>query len=355
MIIFIPSDDYAEDASDADTIDSLAYEFIQSGHLETRSIRIGNIGAETVTYSLITRQASAADVTIDFDSATLAPDEISDTTTITIEVPPEAISIGHVFDIVAVVDTSEYELEVTYEAVGANDDRRPQYPDRASSFTDQASNTLDRFSEWFHLLTYLPIAFVPDDPNDRTVLLERTDFVGSTGIRVLSKSDPCERLNPTNETWGYTLSTSMLRGTFVNESREISMDQATGLNYETSAYLVFPAEEELIREWRLFEPARDQYKRTVYVIERQGELYAIENIVPLSMGQILSHFEADLVAIHRKDQNISSRYNPWAMSYRNESDKPTHVWQCPYDLDAILDDIGSNASMGSNLLGSDVS
>ena len=103
MIVYIPSDDYNEVASDADTIDSLAYDFIQAGHLETRSIRIGNIGAETVTYSLITRQASAADVTIDLDSRTLAPDQISDTTTITIEVPPDALSMGQLFDVVAVV------------------------------------------------------------------------------------------------------------------------------------------------------------------------------------------------------------------------------------------------------------
>ena len=91
------------------------------------------------------------------------------------------------------------------------------------------------------------------------------------------------------------------------------------------------------------------------MIERQGELYAVEKTIPYFMGQILSHVEADLVSIHRKDQNIASRYNPWSISYRFESDKPTHTWQCHFDVDTILEDIGSNASMGSNLLGSDVS
>lgn len=295
---------------------------------------------ETATYAMSTRHVNAADITIDIDAGTLAPNDISDTTSITIEVPPKAISMGQVFDIVAKVGDIEYELEINYEAVGANDFRRPQYPDRASSFTDQASNTLDRFSEWLTLATYTPITF---DPTDDAL------FIRNGSLK--AQSQICERLDPTNDRWGYTLSTSKMRGTFVNESRDISMDQATGITYETSAYLVIPAEEELIREWRLLAPARasdvDQYKRTVYVIERQGELFAIESIIPYYMGAILSHFEADLVSISRKDQNIAARYNPWAISYRLDSDKPTHTWQCHFDVDTILQDIGSNASMSS--------
>lgn len=361
MLIFIPADDYSSTADQAQAITSLEYEFIQGGDSAIKSFRIGNTNSETVTYTLSHRHVDSGTVGISIDSGSLAANDISDTISVTIDVPPDTISMGFVFDIIASSSTgAESTLEVTYIGVGPNAERRPQYPDRTSSFTDVVSGAIDRAAEWFDVFIYEPVAFVAPDPNDRRISI-KTNRDGTQELFWIHNH--CERLNPTNPEWGYTLTVDSLRASFQRESRDIvtHFDSylSQPMSYNTSGLLIIAADQELIRQWALFAPARSndaaQFKRTVFIIERQGLLYSVEDIVEKYRGQTLSHFEADVVEVHKRNMGSPDFFNPWTRTFRFEDDKPYTQYVCEFDLEALLTAIGSNASLGSNLLGSDVS
>jgi len=349
MLIFIPTTEYARDANQCEPVSDLDLGSIRIGTRAAFSFRIGNIGSNTVTWSLY--------VNDEFDPPTDYPDkwelptggqlaagETSDTLTVRVNLPIDAVEMGHVVDLIASDGTEETTLQITYEAMGTNSWRRSNYPRRAGDASDTAANVIDNLGDILRILVFDPVPVEPVTGYGVKMKAEtfgtaRDNLAGYRPLRVINGSDPCDRLNPKDETYGYAQSVAIIQGQFSRESRETRETVTatdTTLVYDVGATLAFRAEDELIRHWALFTPSTEsepeQYKRSVFILQRLGELWAIENIRTVDKGDVLSHFEADLVALHSRHMGKPTFFNPFAVTYPWESDIPYAQFTCLLDF-----------------------
>jgi len=331
-IIFIPTNDYSTSASDAATISEIDFGFIQAGSSVSRSFRLGNVGTTTAWSLSFPPQFSASII-----GGTLQADEITDTITLTLSVPTDAIS-GAVFaDIVAATPSgSESRLECVYDVVGANETRTPEFPDRASTFTDNVSNVIDRVSAPIRIHIYEPVPL----SDDGRVLVEQGErgLTGDAGDVVFkSQCDVCERLNPVNTDWGYTHSARTIAANFQAENftiRETFRKDDSVVTWTGGARLIIPAEYVLQRTWALFDasdkPDRQQFKRTVFVLCIQSKWWCAQNLITVRRGGELSYYSADLIPLHNANMGAPEFYNPFALTYRDGDDKPYAMYPCEF-------------------------
>lgn len=347
MLIFIPTTEYARDANEAETISDFDLGSIRIGTRAAFSFRIGNVGSNTVTWSLYVRDEFDPDYPDKWELPTggqLAPGETTDTLTVRVNLPIDAVEMGHVVDLIASDGATETTLQVVYEAMGTNSWRRSNYPRRAGDASDTASNVIDSLGDILRILVFDPVPYVQSGGYGVKMKAEalrtaRDNLAGYRPMRIVNGADPCDRLNPKDETFGYAQSVAIIQGQFSRESRETRQTMTatdTVLTYDVGASLAFRAEDELIRHWALFAPATEtepeQFKRSVFILQRLGELWAIENIRTVDKGDVLSHFEADLVALHSRMMGKPTFFNPFAVTYPCESDIPYAQFTCLLDF-----------------------
>lgn len=348
----VPASDLSTSAADASHVGVLDFGFLQAGESLTRSIRIANTGASPVNW-----QAATASDLAQVSPATgfLSPDEISDTIGITVSLPLEAESGARSIDLIFSTDNGdETTLQLDFQSVGVNVARDSQYPERASSFTDNISNVITRAAEPLRLLTFQPIPF---SPGDNRVLIDFTQarHLEEGGDHRFITQSVEERLNPLNEIWGYSRNESVILGSFQAEMNEITAEfEAMGstTDYMATARLYVGAEFEFPRTWGLFSVGRspdfDQYKRTVYVVERRGEFWTCHNIITKFRGNEIAYTSCDLVQIEPRNMGSPDQYNPFAWTFRAESDKPYAMFTIPTpDLRTLMMDGSGSAALVS--------
>ena len=341
-IVYIPANDYSTRASVAQTITSLDLGFIQAGESKSAAFKVGNSGPAGQFLSLESTSSSPVGpvVSLSETAFTLGPDQISDTVTLAISLPLEVPSQGYVVEITAMgLQTS---LAAYFQAVGVNAPRRSQYPERADQTTDSFQGVIDRLGEPLLLHRFDPI---PYDPADTRVTL---DLEG----HFHSQYQPCDRLDPLNDEWGYSHASEIIIANVQGEEESIRLDfQATdtAMTYSGSLRVTIPAEYELDRQWALFNPASGpdlaQYKRTVWIFERQGTLYAMVHVHPAYQGNVITHYECTAVQIHDRGMGSADFYNPFALTFAKDSDKPYAAFTCPLTL-AFVESVtgGSDSS-----------
>jgi len=347
MLIFIPTTEYARDANQCEPVSDLDLGSIRIGTRAAFSFRIGNIGSNTVTWSLYVRDEFDPDYPDKWELPTggqLAAGQTTDTLTALVNVPINATEIGTVVDLVATDGTEETTLQIVYEAMGTNSWRRSNYPRRAGDASDTAANVIDSLGDILRVLCFDPVPHVESGGYGVKMKAEalsdaRNNLAGYRPLRVVNGSDPCDRLDPKNEAFGYAQSVAIIQGQFSRESRETRHTMTatdTTLVYDVGATLAFRAEDELIRHWALFAPATEtepeQHKRSCFILQRLGELWAIENIRTVDKGDVLSHFEADCILCQSRHMGKPTFFNPFAVTYPFESDVPYAQFTCTLDF-----------------------
>lgn len=354
MLIFVPATDLSTSAHVASSVTSLDLGFIKATGSKQISFRIGNLGSETANVSLSIKDLMDTQVhekvSLSLTSFSISPGEISNTVTLTVSLPRETIGMSHILTVTA---SSGEMLEIYAEYVGPNTERKPQYPDRTGDATRVASDVVFRLGDTLTLFRFTPVAY--DQSDTRRIINDKViTFPSGQG----GCGDPCSRLNPSDPLGrGYTLTTENIIAQFQAESRTIRQSfQATDttLIYEVNGRLILPSEFELTREWALFafesrdglDP--DRYKRTVFIVKRQGELFAIENIRTLDHADDLSHFECDLIALHSRKMGDRNFYCPFNIVYLWGSDEPYSKYPCPCNVpEELMLDTSGGSSGGS--------
>jgi hypothetical protein len=322
-IVYIPAASYATNAHAAETIDSADLGNVRAGASASVSFRVGNVG-ETVTDLTLSVDHPAASLSV--TALTLAPGECSDTLTATVSAAIDCPTQTEL----AYIRAATSELELSWQTVGANVDRTSQAPERAGPYSDKAADMLYNVGEPLRIYRFDPL---PYDPTDTRI------FVGGRGTRFSSQSNVCTRLDPLDTRWGYSLTTETVVGAFQSEEWETT-EQVTvedgAMSWRGSAVLYLPAEFELQRQWALFNPARgvdaDQYKRTVFLTQRQGQVWCLHLITPVYRGDELSYWRCRLVPLAQPSPNDVGYYNPFAVTYENESDRPYATYACSIDV-----------------------
>ncbi len=350
MIVFIPATDYHRNAHEAETMTDFDLGAIRIGTRAAFSFRIGNTGSAAVAWSLSVVDNSDPEYPAKWElpeGGMLAPGQTTDTLTVRMNLPIDAIEMGHIVDLLASDGTGNYPLELTYEAMGTNSWRRSNYPRRAGNATDSATTVIDSIGDILRVLCFHPIAWNPDavagygqKMKFEVLGVQRDNLAGYRPVRIVNGSDPCDRLNPIDETFGYTQALAIIQGQFSREQRETCYSNLTAtdtvMEYQVGASLAFIGQDELIRHWALFEEATEtepaQFKRSVFVLQRLGEWWSIENIRVIDKSDELSHFEADLVALHPRSMGKPTYWNPFAITYELESDVPYAAFTCKLEF-----------------------
>lgn len=350
-LVFIPSNDLSTSANDATSITSLDFGFVQAGESKTQSLRVGSLFSDF--RSITISPASSPDwVSISPSSVDLEPDGISNTIVISVTPPIEAKSESHSIDLVTNGE-EQFVLRLDFEAIGANVARDSQYPERRSSFTDNVSDVVLRASEPLRLLTFTPIPFDPSDTRIRVDFTQRRNLYGDAGDHRFVTQSVDEQLNPMNSTWGYFRSESTILGSFQEEDADIATEfenLKTTMRYSCKAKLYVPPEFEFLRTYGLFSVGKnadfDQYKRTVFLIQRRGEYWCLHFVATRNRGNELAHHEIDLIQIEDANTGSPDFYNPFAWTWRLESDKPYAKFPVPNNLFTSIED-GSGSLAGS--------
>lgn len=127
------------------------------------------------------------------------------------------------------------------------------------------------------------------------------------------------------------------------------------MSFSVTAKLFLSAEWELQQEtWSLFAPGAlpddATFKKTVYLVQREGAMFAIENLQAKFYVEGISHYEADLIQLHNRSMGSPDFFNPFALVYAFNSAKPASAF--PVGLEPLFSelavDAGSNASATLN-------
>jgi hypothetical protein len=324
-VIVIPTNEYASRASEAETISARDFGYVRAGLSVSRSFRVGNLSpfVQDLSFSTDSPLAVAPDYPV-----TLQPNEISDTLSVRVSALLDCVSDSATADLIVSDGESTYSIPMHWETVGANSDRRSQVPERTGDVTRIVGNTLERALTPLRLYRFDP---VPYDPADRCVFIRDGHPV--------TLGDPCARLDPLDDRWGYRRSVQTILAAYVGDDWTISESftrDNTTVSYEGSASLLIPAEYELDRTWALFNPAtqveREQYKRTVYLTQIQGQVWCLQIVDPAYYGEDLAYWTCRLLPLKNATVGDPSAYNPFAFTYEYESDRPYAVFPCRADI-----------------------
>ncbi len=358
MIRFLPSSELSASASAAEGITELSLGYVPAGNAAAKSIRIANAGSSAVTFSFsvndeddpnVNEQLLIDDTNAeDVDSITLQPDEITDTLSVDIQPPFDADNATHYAQvIVTTTDGDAYILDVDWETVGAHSHWRRQYPESATDFTEGIIDLLEHFAEPLHLHRYDPIGY---DPDDNRVFIDRDRVTGERTIE--TQSNVCCRLDPLNDRWGYvhddTVVPCVFQGQDIDFSTAVMMDNSV-LEFRATARLYLPAWVEMIPFYQLFATAEGaddaQFKRSVWITQRQSTIWALHNIKSHYFGQDLAYHSADLIAMEAANYGAPTYFNPFALTWRIDASKPYAHYACSLDL--FLSSLTSADASGS--------
>ena len=343
-LIFIPVTDYSTDATAASAqTDDVYLGILQLNQALTHSFRIGNNSASAVTFTWEVSDEFDADVAdhlrlllggsyIDLaDPITLAPGQCTDTVGLFLERGVDAGS-RYYLPVLSVVSTTGdvTSLEMAYDTVGPHSYKRRQYPDSATNMTDAFSGVIHTFSEPLVLHRYDPIQY---DPEDTSVWVNHNSISGQHTFE--SSDDPCQRLKPDNDLWGYDHNESIFYASFQAEDYDVRLNftqDNTEMQWTGTARLYIPAEYDMLPVWGLFalESGADQaqFKRTVWLTQRRGLIYYLANLTPQYRGAELAYHESDLIALHDSAMGSPDFFNPFALTYEFNSDKPYQQHPC---------------------------
>lgn len=361
-LIFIPTNDLSDKASDAEQIDELDFGLLFVETPFSLSFRLGNPNNVAIEYLWWIIQGDELEIfpadQIDLPPAgPLGPNETTDTLSLTLHPEPEDGNKFYSFRIGAMSSIGDTEISarmwVLLDTVSDRDKRRTASR-RSTSQTDVFSTQIDRMAEPILLLRYDPVAF---DPNDRRVIIEpgARNLCDDGGVTFKTVCDPCDRLDPNDADWGYVLSESWIRGVFQPESDSVTLQftkDKTSMTYESTSRLVLPVEfdSELQRAWALFDPKtaadRAQYKRSVFIFQRGSEFWVMQDIVQPPLGEISTYLETDLIQLHNASMGSQMFYNPFSIVYEQDSNKPYQVFPC--DVSFIPEALADGSSLGSD-------
>jgi len=343
-LIFIAPDDVNTNARTASMIEEDLYLGIaQVNQSLSYSCRVGNDTDNPVTFTWELEDEFDPDVyehvsillgnqyiSLD-DPITLQSGECTDTLGITIEQSIDAGSRYFTPILTCRSETNErYDLHLIYDYIGPHSYRRRQWPDSATDFTDNVAGVIDNMSEPLVLHRYDPIYYDPDD----TRIFTSTDPI--SGERKFEmQSNPCDRLKPDNEMWGYSHNEDTILSSFQREdipTRFNFTQTNTVMTYNATARLYMPGEIDLIPIWGMYALARGsdpaQFKKTVWLTQRQGKIYYLANIISKYKGAELGYHVADLIALHDTAMGSPDFFNPFAWTYENQIDKPYAMYNC---------------------------
>jgi hypothetical protein len=355
MLQFIPVDDPADTADDAGQLYQLDFGAVLVGYVETRSFRLGNLGATAVAYTFSLDAMGMPEDGYELpDAGTIPPGATSDTLTLRITPPADTTdNYAWVMTLTATADNGDsISIPVTMETVFDRIVRRNETAIRSTSQTDVFTSQIDRTSEWMRLWIYDPVAYDPESQSQIYVQPGDRQLEGdASNHRFRSIVDPCERLNPYNAEWGYTCSTYRIRAHWQPEVDSLTTTFAfnnTDMTYESTASIIIPApyQNQLYRLWALFAPANAadeaQYKRTVFIVRRNSEYWALQDVVLPPLGDRMTYCEGTLIKLHNPAMGSKQFFNPFAMTYSNGSNKPYKAYPCTWTFDDWLDEYGSD-------------
>lgn len=349
---FVPFSDLSSVASDASSITTLDFDYLQAGEETTQAIRIANTSNADTTFQLVTADSR---FTITPATGNISANGLSDTITINLTLPLDCESESYAIGLFATDGNGNVSaLTLTYTAVGVNEERRSESPERNSNFTESIGNIIATFAEPLRIYRYDPIAY---NIHDTRIIIDPTQSrkltTDAKSHRFISQNVE-SKLDPENATWGYVRTDSIILANFQGEHESVRIDfvaESSSMTYTNTAQLVIPAEYELQRLWAMFAPARDpdieQHKRTVFLFKRQGELWAIHNVYARYRGNELSHYECDCIQLHCRAMGSPDFFNPFALTYAYESDKPYSCFAldiCNFIAETIADSSGSGAN-----------
>jgi len=287
--------------------------------------------------------------------------QCSDTLGITIDPPVDHGSRYYEVELSAVTSNGDmYTLILIYEHVGPHSYRRQQYPDSADNFTENVSNIIGGFSEPLAMHIYTPVPY----EGDNSITVEYGKFgeqmrnlcFGAGDHTFKRQSDVCERLRPDNPK-AYTHEQITVMSSFQNEDHEIRLSYEatnTSMTYHGSARIYIPAEYDpyLLPYWGMFNAARgaddSQFKKSVYLIQRQGRIYALVNLMPKYRGSEFAYNVASCIELFDSSPNSPDFFNPFSITYRWNSDIPYACY--PVRLGMFITSFTSapDGSSGSN-------
>lgn len=358
MLIYIPVNDLSDSAADAETIDELDFGEVLAESSVSASFRLGNTYGSTVDYEFTVTSDSLNSFLSEWvtlpPTGELQADGTTDTLSIRLEPPVTAGNRSYLVSLNAICEHGVSSIDLAFTVVVDRDARRSEWPERATTQTDVFSDQIDRTAEHIELLRYEPVAY---DASDDRVIVERGErnLIDGDEITFRSQVDPCDKLNPLNSEWGYQQSTTWIRAHFQPETDEITTSftkDDTSQVYASTAGLIIPAEfySDFQRSWALFSPKNDadrpQYKRTVFAFNRNGEIWAILDVIAPPLGDLVAYLECRCIQIHNADMGSPQFFNPWAWTFENNSDKPYAMYPCEVStaVESIADTSGSNAS-----------
>ena len=335
-LVFIPVEEVSTSASQCETIGSVDLGYILAGEAKSFSFRLGNIGP-AIDWTLT---ASHPSIAIDETAGHLEPDDTTDTLTINVTLPIDAKSA---FIYASLEANTDDVLSVVYQAVGPNESRLPEYPNRTSQMTDLAAQSIDRVAEQIRLYRYDPIAY---NPNDKRLIHYTTLSLPKPGNENgFITQNLYERVNPLNATWGYARTEQSIIASFQSEHDShrdsFTMDDAADA-FTGEARLFVPAEYDLTRQWALYSPETalepERCKRTVFIFRRQAAIYVLVDIYHRFRGNEFSHYECTLRKLHTRAMGSRSEFNPFAQIFLCNDDKPYAYVGTYLDVNSLLPD-----------------
>ncbi len=359
-LFFIAANDLSNAADEAlaNQITNLDLGEIFADKSSSASFRLGNDGG-SIDYSFTLLKDNLNDFDFSYvelpQGGSIGEGGTTDTLVLTITGYPDAGNRLWVLTLRVDGGSGTSDLLLSFATVGSRQDRESEFPSRFTSQTAVFSDQILRSTEPIKLLRFDPI---PYNSTDSTVIVEsKPRNLENGSFRFITQNDPCERLNPNNHLWGYSLSEIWIRGSFQPEVDEVTTSfthRNNVISYQSTASLILPAEfhSDLQRLWALFTPANASedasYKRTVFIFERNDEYWTLQDLVLPPLGDIATFIETRLIQIHNAATNSPMFYNPFSLIYPIDSDKPIASFPCKFQLAIETVSDTSNASNSSS-------
>ncbi len=339
MIKFIDQNDNRS-ANDATGITELSEVGSPAGTIREFFVRLGNVSGGTLSESITVEGEHADRLQVSFSDRggyaySLSLDGLQDGKSknlyLRIEMPETVKSE----DVTTYVVVGPDRLPVHYHATSAANSRFDPYPFYVGNFTEsiwqmfegKAVHRFIRFDPIEVDEVYSPINPPPGrfnindglmkldsylDPNNRNLGYEEPTIQDLTCIPTPRQFDSLERWTEEGTPYDWKDDgTVFLQPNFLNELGD-SPPLWRFLSTDTGASGV------------------DMYKRTQILMLRGWgqQVYHLENLHPVMVGQELAYYKADLLPLHEASGKNPWRYNPFAQVYLEDTDRVVNRYPC---------------------------
>jgi len=164
------------------------------------------------------------------------------------------------------------------------------------------------------------------------------------------QGDMDDQLDPTNDTYGYTVSVQTVGLSFQDETESVTTEFEeldTAASYVGNARLYIPPDVDMSRRYALFASGNDlepaTYKHTVFCLRHFGKVFALEHLLAREFADTLAFYDASLIEVQVPNMGATSFYVPWGQVYRLDSEKPYATYPAALaNVASLLSDWFSN-------------